>query len=321
MATISLHLSENDLRIARCDMLDKLIAVGDGDAALLYIYILRNGDSVDTATNAARALHMPKDRMERAEFTLNGLVVQLEESARPASVSEKPPQYTMDELRRARQEDHKFSAICLSAEEKFGQMLNLGILRCLYTAYDFLGLSAEAIIELLAYLKDEKGIIQLADIRKETNLWADMGIVTAQDAQSYLARKAEQKPLAEEIYTILDADPAKPSPKQQRLCDYALARGFLPDAVELAMRRMERQKGRRSLDYLRGILRGWDESGVHTVSEITALEPETQTASGHSVPVRATAYTEATDSSQLSFMEQDWLEQSREITRKRKESE
>ena len=38
----SVLLPEGELRVARCDMLDKLIAVGDGDAALLYLYILRH---------------------------------------------------------------------------------------------------------------------------------------------------------------------------------------------------------------------------------------------------------------------------------------
>ena len=35
MAPTSVLLPEGELRVARCDMLDKLIAVGDGDAALL----------------------------------------------------------------------------------------------------------------------------------------------------------------------------------------------------------------------------------------------------------------------------------------------
>ena len=47
---------EGELRVARCDMLDKLIAVGDGDAALLYLYILRHGGAAD-AKVAARVLH------------------------------------------------------------------------------------------------------------------------------------------------------------------------------------------------------------------------------------------------------------------------
>ena len=33
----SVLLPEGELRVARCDTLDKLIAVGDGDAALCYL--------------------------------------------------------------------------------------------------------------------------------------------------------------------------------------------------------------------------------------------------------------------------------------------
>ena len=48
----SVLLPEVELRVARCDMLDKLIAIGDGDAALLYLYILRHGGTADDKTAA-----------------------------------------------------------------------------------------------------------------------------------------------------------------------------------------------------------------------------------------------------------------------------
>lgn len=58
----SVLLPEGELRVARCDMLDKLIAVGDGDAALLYLYILRHGGTDGSA--AARALRLSADRYD-----------------------------------------------------------------------------------------------------------------------------------------------------------------------------------------------------------------------------------------------------------------
>ena len=72
----SVLLPEGELRVARCDMLDKLIAVGDGDAALLYLYILRHGGTDGSA--AARALRLSADRYERAAFTLNNLIAPME---------------------------------------------------------------------------------------------------------------------------------------------------------------------------------------------------------------------------------------------------
>ena len=307
----SVLLPEGELRVARCDTLDKLIAVGDGDAALLYLYILRHGGTVDGKA-AARALHLSAERYERAAFTLNQLtapVVPQKEDKPDAA-----PQYTADELRRARLDDQRFAAVCQSAEGVLGRTLTEGQLRCLLTAYDHLGLSAEAIIELLSYLKGEKGTVRLADIRREAYQWADMGIVSAQDAQQYLSRRVNEKPLSEAVYKALGADPSQPAPKEQRVCRFALAHGFPPEAVALAAARTDKHQGHKSLDYTLGILRRWDESGVHTVSEITALEPETRAAVGQ-------VAAQPTDSATLAAWEQKWEESRRETRRKRLEAE
>ena len=68
-----------------------------------------------------------------------------------------------------------------------------------------------------------------------------------------------------------------------------------------------KKQGHKSLDYTLGILRRWDNAGVHTVSEITALEPETRTSAVSAVPA-AVGQTPAqpTDSATLAAWEQDW---------------
>lgn len=310
MAQSSVSLPEGELRVARCDMLDKLIAVGDGDAALLYLYLLRHGGTAEEKA-ASRALHLSGERYERAAFTLNQLIAPAAAAAeeRPAET----PAYTAEELRRARTEDHKFAAVCESAENALGRTLTESQIRCLLTAYDHLGLDAGAIIELLAYLKKEKGALRLADIKRETYQWADMGITTAQAAQQYLARRENEKPLSEEIYRALGADPAQPAPKAQRVCRFALAHGFPAEAVELAAKRTVRHRGHKSLDYTLGILRHWDAGGVHTVSEITALEPETR---ADAAPATAS---QPTDSATLAAWEQDWVARVKSHRRKTEE--
>lgn len=308
MAQLTVSLPEGEMRVAPCGMLDKLIATADGDAALLYLYVLRHGRADETA--AMRALHLSKERYERAAFTLNGLVT----PATPAQ-EDKPsdaPQYTSDELRRARLYDQKFAGVCASAEGVIGRTLTEAQLRCLLTAYDHLGLSAEAIVELVSYLKGEKGTVRVSDIRREAYLWADMGVVSAQQAQQYLSRKANEKPLSEVVYKALDVDPTQPAPKAQRVCRFALAHGFPPEAIELAVRRTDKQQGHKSLDYTLGILRRWDEAGVHTVSEITALEPETRAAVGQNPA-------QPTDPGTLAAWEQDWAARVRSHRRKTEE--
>ena len=75
----------------------------------------------------------------------------------------------------------------------------------------------------------------------------------------------------------------------------------------LAVHRTGQKQGHKSLDYTLGILRRWDNAGVHTVSEITALEPETRTSAVSAVPA-AVGQTPAqpTDSATLAAWEQDW---------------
>ena len=209
----SVLLPEGELRVARCDTLDKLIAVGDGDAALLYLYILRHGS--EDGRTAARALHLSDERYERAAFTLNNLSAPAAETKNTEKSENAAPQYTAAELRRARNEDSEFSAVCDAAENAFGRALTEGMLRSLLTAYDHLGLAGGPIIELLSYLKNEKGEVRLSDIKRETYQWADMGIVNAQDAQQYLARRVNEKPFIEALYRALGADPAQPGKRNR----------------------------------------------------------------------------------------------------------
>ena len=237
----SVLLPEGELRVARCDMLDKLIAVGDGDAALLYLYILRHGGTDGSA--AARALRLSADRYERAAFTLNNLIAPTEKTKAATDKSAEAPRYTGDELRRARLDDQTFSGLCDAAEGITGRALTEGQLRCLLTIYDYLGLDAGATIELLSYLKSEKGTVRTTDLRREANQWADMGIVTAQAAQQYLTRRADEKPLSEAIYRALGADTEQPAPKEQRVCRFALAHGFPADAVVLRAARAADRRG------------------------------------------------------------------------------
>lgn len=297
MSLPSVSLPEGELRVAGCNTLDKLISIGDGDAALLYLYILRYGDIKDDKA-VARALKLSPERYERALFTLHALSTpQKSEHAMPSD--SEPPSYTPAELRQARLGDHKFSAVCQSAEETLGRALTDAQIRCLLTAYDFLGLSAEAIIELLSYLKKQKGTVRLSDIRHETYAWADMGIYTAIDAQNYLSKKANEKPLSDSIFNALQANPEAPSPKEQRVCSFALSHGFPADAVSLAVARTHKKHGKHSLDYTLGILRQWEQKGVHTVSEITAMEPESK-AVGQTL-------SSPTSDATLAEWEQEWL--------------
>ena len=161
MSLASLLMPEGEFRVVRCDVVDKLIQCGDGDAALLYLYVIRQGRAFDEQT-AKRDLRLSDERFTRASFTLTGLVVE-QQPAAPAR-PEHAPRYTAAELRRARQQDHRFQAVCDAAENVLGHALTDALLRTLYTVYDHIALPAEVIIELLSYLGRDRGTFKGRDI-------------------------------------------------------------------------------------------------------------------------------------------------------------
>lgn len=310
----NLLLPEGEFRVIRCDLADKLLSCADGDSALLYLYTLRHGAAADE-TSAMRALGFSRERYERALFTLTSLTlsVQPEEAQKPAA----NPTYTAAELRQARGGDHRFAAVCDEAEGVLGKTLTEGQLRTLFTIYDHLGLPAEVIMELLGYLKRERGAVRLADIRQEAYAWADMGLYTAEAAQTYLSRREAEKPLTEAMFAALGTAARAPKAMEKRLISYAVAHGFPPDAMELAVRRTLRSLGKFSADYVRKILEAWEQKGVHTTAEITAIEPENEkknAAASPAAPDEAAARTGAP----MDDMEKQWLA---EVARYRRQKE
>ncbi len=314
-----------DFCVMRSDVIDKLLQCGDGDSALLYLYVLRQGKHFEEK-KAARELGFTQERYERAVFTLTGLELA---SAPQEKVSEAPaqtiPAYRAAELRQARQGDHRFSAVCDAAEAVFGRTLTESQVRSLFVAYDHLGLPAEVIIELLTYLKNEKEMVKRRDIEREACLWADMGLFSVQAATEYLNRREAEKPLLAAMRTALGLSEERAlSAVESRSISEFIARGFPPEAVAMAARRMEQSIGTFSWQYLRKILAAWDQKGVHTVAEITAVEPERSTKS--TSPAPNTYYqnkkpqtAEATSPAQLSAWEQQWLEDVKARRQRRRE--
>lgn len=317
MSLASLLMPEGEFRVIRCDVADRLLNCGDGDAALLYLYILRQGKRFEPRA-AMRALNFSQERYDRAAFTLTGLAVT--ESPTAAETAPAPtPRYTASELRAARMDDHRFHAICDAAEGVIGRPLTDVLIRTLFTVYDHLGLPAEVIIELLSYLKRDKGVIRGRDIEREACIWADKGILTTADAQRYLSQAEAEKPLRDALAAALGIVGRTPTAAERTLIALCLDKGFPPDALQLAIARMQRNIGAFSASYLRKMLLAWDEKSVHTVSEITALEPE---AAHRQAPPRDSAGQTASapaDNGQLADWEREWLAEVQRRRQHRKE--
>ena len=302
MSLTSLIPAGSEYCVLRADAVDRLLSCGDADGALLYLYLIRRGSDF-REEDAMRDLHFSPERMERAVFTLTNLqIASAPRDLRPAKSTGSPsPRYTVSELRARRTDDRRFEAVCQTAESVLGRMLTESQLRTLYTAYDHLGLPADVLIDLLTYLKQEKQTVTRRDIEEQAYLWADMGIYTAQASAAFLSRLEKEKPIIADMLRALDMAGRSPSPSEYRYLSEFIRQGFDADAVELAKDRLYQRIGRFSWKYLKGILDSWHDKGVHTVEEITALEPavKQQTAPSPAAP----------QSEKLQDWEKDWLDQ------------
>ena len=310
MSLPALLLTGGEFCVLRTEVADRLIKCGDADGALLYLYLARRGTAFDEKA-AMRELGFSQERYDRAAFTLTSLELAANPSAPAPAGAPAVPAYRAAELRQARQGDRRFAAVCDTAESVLGRTLTEGQLRTLFMVYDHLGLPADVIIELLAYIKREKGTVRRRDIEQEACLWADMGLFTAQDAAAFLSRRDAERPLMAAMLGSVGITGREPTANEQRLLSEFIARGFPADAVALAARRMEQAIGKFSWQYLRKILASWDQKGIHTVAEITALEPE---------KARAAAVLPSagqTPAAKLEIWEQEWLQEVK--NRKRQE--
>ena len=319
MSLTSLIPTGGEFCVLRAQVVDNLIACCDGDSALLYLYLVRQGSSFNERT-ALRALGFTRDRYDRAVHTLTNLhLVTTPTEAQPkkTTTTTHPPRYTAAEMRARRDGDHRFASVCQTAELVLGRTLTESQLRTLMNAYEYLGLPADVLIDLLTYLHREKGVVSRRDIEEQAYLWADMGIFTAEAATEFLVRREAEKPLMNEMLRALDMAGRDPAPEEYRYLSSFIHNGFDAQAIGLAKDRMYARLGKFSWKYLKGILDNWHQKGLHTAAEITAVEPVTR--QPQPKPIASTTPTPPSNGN-LSDWERDWLEEFNAMQRKEDET-
>lgn len=314
MSLSSLIPAGGDFCVLRTDVVDTLLTCRDGDSALLYLYLVRKGQAFDER-EALRDLHLTRDRYDRAVHTLTNL--RLVRTPAEQTVPEHPsapPRYTASEMRARRENDHRFASVCQTAEIVLGRTLTESQTRTLMDAYEYLGLPADVLIDLLTYLHRSKGTVSRRDIAEQAYLWADMGIFTADAAAAFLARREAEQPLMDEMLRVLDMAGRDPAPDEYRYLSQFIRQGFDAEAVRLAKERMYSRLGKFSWKYLNGILESWHKKGVHTAAEITSVEPNLRQPIT-SNQTQAPSAPPANENGNLADWEREWLAEFHAMTK------
>lgn len=251
----------------------RLIKLDNGDAALLYLHLLRR--------SGLEGLPWPVERKQAALEALQsqGLAPRELSSAPAAPIPEPaPPEYALEDINTALSDKAStFPALCDEVERRLGKKLTANDLKILYTLYDYLALPTEVIFLLVGWCMEEMERKYgpgrrpfLSQIRKEGFIWARKGIDTVEAAEAHLQALVRLRGRGNQILRLLDI---QPRPLVEREKHYIAAwdeMGFDDQAIRAAYERTIMKKQAMDWSYMNGILRRWHEKGLHTLEAIQA---------------------------------------------------
>lgn len=299
-----------DRRVADC-----LIGSRNGDAALLYLYLLREQGHI-SQEKAAAVFHKPTAWVKQTlgELETLGLVhggkTKPSDAAGSRKETERLPEYTSEEIAKELEGDSPFPALVRETQRRLGRTLNTVDLTILFGLYDYLNLPAEVISLLVTYCAEEqkrqaggemKRPLRMRQVEREAYRWKRHGVDTLDQAVEHLKYLEQRRSAYGAMLEAMQLGGRAPSPSEQRYLDSFLDMGFPADAVALAYDKTVLQTGSLKWPYLNSILKRWHQKNLHTVEEIQAgdLPPRAAPA-----PSRPAASEQADDQEAIRWMQE-----------------
>ena len=249
---------------------DRLLKLDSGDAALVYLCLLRHG--------SAKGLKWTDTRLQAAldQLRKQGMAPAELPAPEPVVAEAPPPDYSTQDIAQALEDQSStFPALAGEVERRLGKRLSSSDLKSLYTLYDHLALPAEVILMLVGWCIEEVSRKYgpgrrpfLSQIRKEGFAWARRGVDTMERAEDHIARLTRLHSREAEVLRLLDISPR---PLVQREKDYIAVwdeMGFDDESIRMAYERTVLKKQSMDWGYMNGILRRWHEKGLHTAAAV-----------------------------------------------------
>jgi len=256
---------------------DRLIAAGSGDAALLYLWLLRQGGEYSPA-RAQRALKWDGARCAGAHALLvgMGLCDGRTEPERPVVQELLPPEYSAADINKELEnKDSPFPVLVSEVQRRLGKALSTADLKTLYTIYDFSGLPVEVILMAVSWCEEE---VQrkygpgrkprLPQIQREAQRWKEQGVDTLEAAEAHVKRLAALRSRTGRIMAVLDIRDRPAVAREQEYIEQWVDMGFPDEVIRLAYERTVLKKQSMSWPYMNSILRSWHQKGLHSVEQI-----------------------------------------------------
>lgn len=254
---------------------ERLIAAGDGDAALFYLALLRHGES----TAARQSLGWTGERCAAAleQLVKLGLAQgNVSEAAAPAPPDE-PPDYQRSDLMLALERDGTFAGLYKAVESALGKPLSEADLKALYTVYDYLAFPSELVYALVGWCVSESERKygpgrrpRMPTVKKEAFRWKRLGVDTAAAAEEFLRSQQALRGREADILPLLDIRDRPAVAREREYIAGWADMGFDDGAIRLAYERTVLQKQSLNWAYMNAILKRWHAAGLHTAAQVEA---------------------------------------------------
>ena len=261
------------MNATQCNMdptsVQKLLSAGNGDAALLYLYI----QSGNNPAYAEQSLRFTASRYQCAAATLRQLGLWEEEKTRFIQTGERP-QYSEQDVQTAMGKNQEFAGLYGEIQRLLGRTLNIEELKIVLGFVRYLGLPADVICVLVCYCKDrarQRGSVRnpsLRTIEKEAYSWAEQGIDTVEEAAVFIQTQNQRHSRQREIMELLQIRGRELTAAESRYLSAWLEMGFENDAIAMAYERTCINPGGLNWPYMNKIMNRWHEAGLHCVAQI-----------------------------------------------------
>lgn len=258
---------------------DALLATGSGNAALLYIYLLRHQGRLPAGDEAARLLNMSASETEAAVLCLQraGLL-----ESRPAGTAPggERPAYRADEIASGIGGDPDFAGVVSEVEKLLGKILSSSDMQILYAIYDWRGLPAVVILILAHYCVWETrrkfgpgaNPPTMRQIDREAAAWERAGIFTMDAAERHVRELELRQSARSETLKLLGISGRPPTPTEGKYIDGWLSAGLTPALIGAAYDKTVVNTGKMTWKYCDTILQSWIAKGIKCEEEIDALD-------------------------------------------------
>lgn len=252
---------------------DQLLQTADGDAVLLYLYLMRRSDAV-TPERLMEDLSMSALRLQAAQSKLENMGLIQAQSLPIPEPAQRQGEYTAAELVEMLR-DSEFGMLVEETERSLGKKLTTMDIKRLANLRHEVGLPADVIFLLVRHSVEETERRYgqgrrptVAAIEKEGYYWARRGLFDQEAAARYLRTMARRREQSAQYMAALHMGDRRPVEAEEKYIAQWMDWGFSPEMVALAYEKTVLKKQGMDWRYLNGILRRWNKEGLRKLRDV-----------------------------------------------------